>query len=73
MPKNLLILLFLFAFNFVRGAEDPGRPNIIFLLADDMGYGDLGCFGSAVIKSPNLDQLAAEGIKLTNCYAASPF
>lgn len=48
------------------------RPNIIFLLADDMGYGDLGCFGSAVIQSPHLDQLARQGVKLNQCYAASP-
>ncbi len=47
-------------------------PNIIFLLADDMGYGDLGCFGSPVIQSPNLDRLASDGVKLTQCYAASP-
>jgi arylsulfatase A len=47
-------------------------PNIIFLLADDMGYGDLGCYGHPVIQSPNLDQLAREGVKLTDCYAASP-
>ena len=48
------------------------KPNVIFLLADDMGYGDLGCFGSPVIKSPNLDRLAREGMKLNQCYAASP-
>ena len=48
------------------------KPNIIFLLADDMGYADLGCFGSPVVKSPNLDKLAAEGMKLTHCYSASP-
>ena len=48
------------------------KPNIVFLLADDMGYADLGCFGSPVIKSPHLDKIASEGIKLTNCYSASP-
>lgn len=48
------------------------QPNIIFLLADDMGYADLGCFGSQAIQSPNLDRLAAQGVKLTHCYAASP-
>jgi arylsulfatase A len=51
--------------------EPPSQPNIIFLLADDMGYGDLGCFGSEVIQSPNLDQLAAQGVKLNQCYSAS--
>ncbi len=52
-------------------AETAG-PNIVFLLADDMGYGDLGCYGHPVIQSPNLDRLASEGIRLTHCYAASP-
>ncbi|MGI9470851.1 MAG: sulfatase family protein [Rubripirellula sp.] len=58
----------------VGAAEDVSlaRPNIIFLLADDMGYGDLGCFGSPIIKSPNLDRLAQQGMKLNQCYAASP-
>jgi arylsulfatase A len=47
-------------------------PNFLFILCDDLGYGDLGCFGSAVIKTPNLDRLAAEGLKLTACYAGAP-
>lgn len=56
----------------VHAAEnETAKPNIIFLLADDMGYGDLGCFGSPVIQSPNLDRLAGEGVKLDQCYAAS--
>lgn len=51
-------------------ADQP--PNIVFLLADDMGYADLGCFGSPVIKTPHIDKIASEGVKLTNCYSASP-
>ena len=47
----------------------PAKPNVVVLLADDLGYGDLGCFGHPTIKTPNLDRLAAEGIKLTSCYA----
>ncbi|MEM7395056.1 MAG: sulfatase-like hydrolase/transferase, partial [Verrucomicrobiota bacterium] len=42
------------------------------MLADDMGYGDLGCYGNPVIKSPHLDRLAREGVRLLDCYAASP-
>src|SRR3954454_16893346 len=49
-------------------ASDPAKPNIVVLLADDLGYGDLGCFGHPKIKTPNLDRLAAEGIRLTSCY-----
>ena len=50
---------------------DAAPVNIVFLLADDMGYGDLACFGSPVIQSPNLDRLAAQGMKLNQCCAAS--
>jgi len=47
------------------------KPNIIYILADDLGYGDLGCFGQKKIKTPNLDKMAAEGMKLTQHYAGS--
>src|SRR5512136_248078 len=47
------------------------RPNLIFILADDLGYGDLGCQGQARIKTPNIDRLAAEGMRFTQCYAGS--
>src|SRR6267378_7734273 len=49
----------------------PRRPNIIFILADDLGYGDLGCYGQTKIKTPNIDKLASEGIRFTDCYAGS--
>lgn len=47
------------------------RPNIIFILADDLGYGDLGCYGQETIKTPNLDRMAAEGMRFTDHYAGS--
>lgn len=47
------------------------RPNIVFILADDLGYGDLGCFGQEKIKTPQIDQMAAEGMKLTDFYAGA--
>jgi arylsulfatase A-like enzyme len=47
------------------------KPNIIFIMADDMGYGDLGCYGQKMIKTPNIDKLATEGIKFTQHYAGS--
>ncbi len=50
----------------------PRRPNIVILLCDDLGYGDLGCFANPVIQTPNLDRLAAEGVRLTHCYSSSP-
>src|SRR5258705_10849040 len=49
----------------------PKKPNIIFIMADDLGYGDLGCYGQTKIKTPNIDRLAAEGIRFTSCYAGS--
>ena len=49
----------------------PKRPNILFILADDLGYGDLGCYGQERIKTPNIDRLAAEGVRFTQAYAGS--
>ena len=46
-------------------------PNIIFIMADDLGYGDLGCYGQSEIQTPNIDELAAQGIRFTQFYAGS--
>ena len=51
--------------------ESRAQPNIIFIMADDLGYGDLGSYGQQLVQTPNLDRLAAEGIRFTQCYAAS--
>jgi arylsulfatase A-like enzyme len=47
------------------------KPNIIFIFADDLGYGDIGCYGQTKIKTPNIDRMAAEGMRFTQCYAGS--
>ncbi len=47
------------------------KPNIIFIMADDLGYGDLGCYGQKRIQTPNIDRLAREGTRFTQCYAGS--
>lgn len=69
------ILLALVAVLMVA-ANRPGfavdRPNIIYILADDLGYGDLGCYGQKLIKTPNLDRLASQGMKFTDHYAGAP-
>ncbi len=46
-------------------------PNIVFILADDLGYGDLGCYGHPTIRTPNLDRMAAEGMRFTDFYSAA--
>jgi arylsulfatase A-like enzyme len=52
-------------------ARPPHAPSIIFILADDLGYGELGCYGQQKIRTPNLDRLAAEGMRFTSCYAGT--
>ncbi len=57
-----------------RGTGRPAkRPNLIFILADDMGWGDLGCYGSLHIRTPNLDRMAAGGVRFTDGYSSSPW
>jgi arylsulfatase A-like enzyme len=48
------------------------KPNIVFILTDDMGYGDVGCYGGRFVPTPNIDRLAAEGMRFTQFYVASP-
>jgi arylsulfatase A-like enzyme len=52
-------------------AEGRRPPSILFILADDLGYGDLGCYGQKKIKTPHIDRMAAEGMRFTQCYAGS--
>jgi arylsulfatase A len=56
----------------VPAAKAADRPNFLVILCDDLGYGDLGCYGHPVIKTPNLDKLAGEGIRFTDCYSSAP-
>jgi len=51
-------------------AESPHRVNIVFMLADDLGWADLGCYGSSFQESPNIDRLAREGMRFTQAYTA---
>src|SRR2546421_7281357 len=53
-------------------AADTARPpNVVFILADDLGYGELGCYGQKKIQTPNIDLLAKEGMRFTQCYSGS--
>ena len=47
------------------------QPNFIVIVADDLGYGDIGCDGGTLIRTPNLDQMAAEGVRFTDFYASA--
>jgi arylsulfatase A len=50
-------------------AENAAKPNILLIVADDLGYGDVGCYGATKIKTPNIDRLASEGVRLTDAHA----
>ncbi|MHC4199673.1 MAG: sulfatase-like hydrolase/transferase, partial [Planctomycetota bacterium] len=52
--------------------EPTDKPNIVLINCDDLGYGDLGCYGSGVNATPHLDRMAAEGVRFTDFYMASP-
>jgi arylsulfatase A len=68
--KNILSFCLLVSIaSFVMAEASP--PNIVIFLADDLGYGDLGCYGHPIIQTPNLDKFAKEGVRLTQCYSAS--
>jgi arylsulfatase A len=60
------------ALGLLAQASADERPNFLVILCDDLGYGDLGCYGHPSIKTPNLDKLATEGIRFTDCYSAAP-
>lgn len=74
MSRHILILAFLTALVIGRPAlaNEQSRPNILFILADDLGAHDVGCYGSTFYETPNIDRLAARGVKFTQAYAASP-
>lgn len=71
--RRLLALLFLACHVALRAAASTNRPpNILFLLADDLGYGDLTCFGAKDIRTPHLDALARGGVRFTQAYSNGP-
>ena len=68
--KNGLILMILSGLLLLGGcSEETQAPNIVIFLADDLGYGDLGCYGNPIIKTPHIDQLALEGVLMTDCHS----
>lgn len=67
LASRLLLLVLATCGGAVWAAD---RPNILLVLCDDLGYGDLGCFGATDVMTPNVDRFAAEGLRFTSCYAA---
>ena len=64
----LLLILWMLPLSAVLAAE---KPNIVFILADDIGYGDLSCYGAKHAKTPNLDRLASQGCRFTDAHSPS--
>lgn len=70
MNKQTLLCSFGALGALAAGAQE--KPNIIYIMCDDMGYGDLACYGQQYISTPNIDRMAAEGMRFTQAYAGSP-
>jgi arylsulfatase A len=71
LPVKFVFVIIAAIMGIVATAQSK-QPNIIFLLADDLGYGDIGCYGQEKIETPNINQLAKEGLRCTQFYSASP-
>lgn len=73
MHRYRLILFSALALVWFTGSSvrATNKPNLVFILADDLGYGDLGCFGQRIIQTPRLDRMAREGMRLTQFYAGA--
>jgi arylsulfatase A-like enzyme len=70
--RYFLAALLVFVCGWNASAAEPRKPNIVFILADDLGYTDVACFGSKYYETPNIDQLAADGVRFTNAYSCGP-
>lgn len=74
--KALIVFQIIFLFPLLskgnKNIDKSSKPNIVIILCDDLGRGDLGCYGNKIIKTPNLDKMAADGIQFTDCYSSSP-
>src|SRR4051812_34893861 len=70
-PLALVVTSLLVFTACAAAAPDTVRPNILFILADDMGWADLGCYGADLHETPHLDQFAREAVRFTNAYAMS--
>ena len=68
MKKSIFFIVSMF---LLKGMFGQQHPNIVFIYADDLGYGDVSCYGATQIKTLNIDRLAKQGLRFTNAYATS--
>ena len=71
MRKRNLFVGFICSLSMLSCQQKPVKPNIIYILMDDMGYGELGCFGQQKIETPNIDRLREGGMRFTQHYSGS--
>ena len=72
MRLALFIIISISAFSLAVNPAEGRPPNVVFVLADDLGWAELGCYGSNFNETPCLDQLARQGVRMTHAYAAAP-
>lgn len=70
--KKILVGMSILCVGYTQGQTKNTLPNVIYILMDDLGYGDIGCFGQDKIETPNIDRLCKDGIRLTQHYSGSP-
>src|SRR3990172_6791374 len=72
MVRAMCLACLILACSSAAGADSARPPNIVLILADDLGWADLGCYGADLHETPNLDRLATQGVRFTNAYASAP-
>ena len=71
--KRFYLLFYLVIISCTKGVqESPNKPNVVFILVDDLGWRDLGCYGSSFYETPNIDLLASQSYRFTNAYSSNP-
>ena len=70
-PTFVSLAILLFTTGIAQAQNSVKRPNVILINADDLGYGDLSCYGAKKVQTPNIDRLAGEGRRFTDAHAAS--
>ena len=70
--NRLRLVLILLCLLLKSSGEGANRPNILFVMADDLGWMDLACQGNKLVETPNIDRLAEQGMRFTSAYAAAP-